>query len=55
MLYIEPVEGLTQLAGRYVKAKAKEHSAHPCYTLSKRLILHQDSLFQFVLQTGPLG
>ncbi|MBF6614863.1 MAG: IS66 family transposase [Chloroflexi bacterium] len=50
MLYIELVEGASALAGRY--ASTKEHSAHPCHTLSKRLMLHQDSLFQFVLQEG---
>jgi hypothetical protein len=50
MLYIELVEGVAQLTGRY--ANAKEHGTHPCHTLSKRLMLHQDSLFQFVLQEG---
>lgn len=50
MLYIELVEGVAQLAGPY--ANAKEHGTHPCHTLSKRLMLHQDSLFQFVLQSG---
>lgn len=50
MLYVELVEGAAQLAGRY--ASAKQHSAHPCHTLSKRLMLHQDSLFQFVLRPG---
>jgi len=50
MLYIELVEGVAQLAGPY--ANAKEYGAHPCHTLSKRLMLHQDSLFQFVLQEG---
>ena len=50
MLYIELVEGAAELAGRY--ANAKEHRTHPCHTLSKRLMLHQDSLFQFVLQEG---
>lgn len=50
MLYIELVEGAAELAGRY--ANAKEHRTHPCHTLSKRLLLHQDSLFQFVLQEG---
>lgn len=49
-LYIELVEGVAQLSGPYANAKA--HSAHPCHTLSKRLMLHQDSLFQFVLQPG---
>lgn len=50
MLYIELVEGVAELAGQYSNAKA--HSAHPCHTLSKRLMLHQDSLFQFVLLEG---
>lgn len=50
ILYIELVEGAAALAGRY--SNAKEYSAHPCHTLSKRLMLHQDSLFQFVLQSG---
>lgn len=50
MLYIELVEGVAQLAGPY--ANAKQYGAHPCHTLSKRLMLHQDSLFQFVLQSG---
>lgn len=49
-LYIELVEGSAALAGRY--ASAKEHAAHPCHTLCKRLLLHQDSLFQFVLHSG---
>jgi transposase len=49
-LYIELVEATASLAGQY--ANAKEHSVHPCHTLSKRLMLHQDSLFQFVLQPG---
>lgn len=50
VLYIELVEGVAQLAGPY--ANAKEYGAHPCHTLSKRLMLHQDSLFRFVLQDG---
>lgn len=50
VLYIELVQGVAELGGRY--ANTKEHSAHPCHTLSKRLMLHQDSLFQFVLQEG---
>lgn len=50
LLYIESVQGTAELAGRY--ANAKEHAAHPCHTLCKRLMLHQDSLFQFVLQAG---
>lgn len=50
MLYIELVEAVAQLSGPY--SNAKEHSSHPCHTLSKRLMLHQDSLFRFVLQQG---
>jgi transposase len=50
MLYIELVEGVARLAGRY--ANTKEYGTHPCHTLSKRLMLHQDSLFRFVLQEG---
>jgi len=50
MLYVELVEGVAQLTGPY--SNAKEHSSHPCHTLSKRLMLHQDSLFRFVLQEG---
>lgn len=50
VLYIELVEATAALAGPY--ANAKEHGTHPCHTLSKRLMLHQDSLFQFVLQSG---
>ncbi len=49
-LYVELVEGVAQLTGPY--SNAKEYGAHPCHTLSKRLMLHQDSLFQFVLQPG---
>lgn len=50
VLYIESVQATAELAGRY--ANAKEHAAHPCHTLSKRLLLHLDSLFQFVIQPG---
>ena len=50
VLYVELVESTAQLAGQY--ANAKQHSAHPCHTLAKRLLLHLDSLFQFVLQPG---
>lgn len=49
-LYVESVEATKELANRY--ANAKEHRAHPCHTLSKRLLLHLDGLFQFVLQRG---
>jgi transposase len=47
-LYSQLVEATAQLARRY--ANAKEHTAHPCHTLSKRLLLHLDGLFQFVRQ-----
>ncbi len=33
-------------------AQAKEHKSHPCHTLCKRLLLHLDALFQFVLTPG---
>jgi hypothetical protein len=48
--YIELVEGARELGNRY--AQAKPHKEHPCHTLSKRLLLHLDGLFQFVLQPG---
>jgi transposase len=48
--YIQAVESTAELAGRY--ANAKEYRAHPCHTLAKRLLLHQDGLFQFVRQPG---
>jgi hypothetical protein len=48
--YIQAVEGTSELARRY--ANAKEYGAHPCHTLCKRLLLHLDGLFQFVLQPG---
>lgn len=35
------------LAGQYASSKA-----HPCRALAKRLLRHQDELFQFVLRTG---
>jgi hypothetical protein len=50
MTYVQSVEATAQLARRY--ANAKEHSAHPCHTLCKRLLLHLDGLFQFVKQSG---
>lgn len=49
-LYIELVESARELGLRY--AQAKEHKSHPCHTLCKRLLLHLDGLFQFVLQPG---
>lgn len=48
--YIQAVEGTAQLARKY--ANAKEHSAHPCHTLCKRLLLHLEGLFQFVRHSG---
>jgi transposase len=49
-VYSQSVEATAQLARRY--ANAKEHAAHPCHTLCKRLLLHLDGLFQFVRQRG---
>jgi hypothetical protein len=49
-LYVRSVEATQELANRY--AQAKEHRDQPCHTLAKRLLLHLDSLFQFVLQPG---
>ena len=48
--YAQSVQATAELARRY--ANAKEHSAHPCHTLAKRLLLHLDGLFQFVRQPG---
>jgi len=50
LLYIELVEGAAELARKY--ATAKEHREHPCHTLAKRLLLHLEALFQFVLVPG---
>lgn len=49
-LYIELMEGVRELGGRY--AAAKPHKKHPCHALCKRLLRHQDELFRFVLQPG---
>lgn len=49
-IYAQAVEATAQLARKY--ANAKQHRAHPCHTLSKRLLLHLDGLFQFVRQPG---
>jgi len=49
-LYAQLVQATGELARKY--ANAKEHSAYPCHTLSKRLLLHLDGLFQFVRQPG---
>lgn len=50
VVYAQSVEATAQLAHRY--ASTKEHAGHPCHTLSKRLLLHLDGLFQFVRQPG---
>jgi hypothetical protein len=49
-LYIQSVDAVAELGRKY--ANAKEHRIHPCHTLAKRLLLHLDGLFQFVLQSG---
>jgi hypothetical protein len=49
-IYSQLVQATGELGRRY--ANAKEHSAHPCHTLCKRLLLHLDALFQFVRQPG---
>jgi hypothetical protein len=49
-LYVQLVEASAELGRKY--ANAKEHRAHPCHTLCKRLLLHLDGLFQFVRQPG---
>jgi transposase len=48
--YIELVQGAQELGLKYAEAKA--HREHPCHTLCKRLLLHLDALFQFVLVPG---
>jgi len=48
--YAQSIQATAELARRY--ANAKEHSSHPCHTLSKRLLLHLEGLFQFVRQPG---
>ncbi len=50
MLYIELMEDVRELGGKY--ACAKSHKGHPCHALCKRLLRHQDELFRFVLQSG---
>ncbi len=50
MLYIQLMEEVRELAGRY--CAAKPHKKHPCHALCKRLLRHQDELFRFVLQPG---
>jgi transposase len=48
--YRHLVEQVADLGRKY--ALAKEHSTHPCHTLCKRLLRHQEELFQFVLVPG---
>ncbi len=48
VLYIELMEEVTTLGRKY--AQASTHKEHPCHTLCKRLLRHQDELFRFVLQ-----
>jgi transposase len=50
VLYIELMEKVRELAGKY--CAAKPHKGHPCHALCKRLLRHQDELFRFVLQPG---
>ena len=49
-LYNQLMESVRELGDKYSEAKA--HGGHPCHTLSKRLLRHQDELFTFVLQEG---
>jgi transposase len=51
-LYMQSVEATAELAHKYANAKEHGHGAHPCHTLAKRLLLHLDGLFRFVLQPG---
>lgn len=48
--YTELVEEAANVGRKY--AQAKEHRTHPCHALCKRLLRHQDELFQFVLVPG---
>jgi transposase len=41
---------IREMGERY--ANAKEHRHHPCHALCKRLLRHQEELFQFVLVSG---
>lgn len=50
VVYTQSVQATSELARKY--ANAKEHAAHPCHTLAKRVLLHLDGLFQFVRQPG---
>jgi hypothetical protein len=45
--YVELVEQTRELALKYAQSKG-----HPCWALSKRLLRHEDELFQFVLVEG---
>ena len=49
-LYNQLMERVRELGDKYSEAKA--HGLHPCHTLSKRLLRHQEELFTFVLQEG---
>ena len=48
--YNSLVEKAARLGRKY--AQAKEYRTHPCHALCKRLLRHQDELFQFVLVPG---
>ncbi|MEO5951350.1 MAG: IS66 family transposase [Chloroflexia bacterium] len=51
--YNHLMDSVRELGSKYSKySKTKSHAAHPCHTLSKRLLRHQDELFTFVLQEG---
>jgi Transposase IS66 family len=63
--YRRLVEGVAKLGAQYADAKeygqhgggkhdknGQEQSKHPCHTLCKRLLRHQEELFQFVLVPG---
>jgi transposase len=64
--YQRLVEGVAKLGAQYADAKqygphrshgkngknGQEQSKHPCHTLCKRLLRHQEELFQFVLVSG---
>jgi hypothetical protein len=48
--YRRLVEQTANLGRKYAEAKA--HRTHPCHALCKRLLRHQEELFQFVLVPG---
>ena len=50
LAYRHLVEEAADLGRMY--AQAKEYRTHPCHALCKRLLRHQDELFQFVLVPG---